>query len=107
MLHRFGLVRVELLDAARLQRVLQAIVESGRKRRVLGRNSRELSYGRDMPVRVVGPIGQAARNQPVERRIQRPVTTGLPHARVSRRQLVHYARIPWTSQAQGENSSKS
>ena len=72
---RLGLMRVELRDAARLERRAQPLVERVGKRGVLRRNGRQAPHGGDVTVRSVRPVRQVARGKPVQCRVERSVST--------------------------------
>ncbi len=75
----FGLMRIELRDAARLERAAQAGVKGGGKLRVPRRDGRKTPDRRDAEVRSVRTLEHTAEwtgGQPLQRRIERAVTPG-------------------------------
>ena len=75
VLDRFGLMRVELIDAARGERCLQARIERIRKGCELCGDRRQSSDGRDVMIRCVGPIDIVTADA-LERRIERAIAAG-------------------------------
>ena len=75
VLDRFGLMRVELLDAARAERRVSRGVERRGKRRVLRGHRRQPADGGDVQIRRVRPIdrGRRAASRSQRRRSQRAV----------------------------------
>ena len=70
-----GLMRVEPIDAARLKRPRQAVIERGGKRRELGRHGGQLANSGDVQVRRVGAVVIAPADS-LQRGIERAVRTG-------------------------------
>jgi hypothetical protein len=72
MLDRFRLVRIELLDSARLECCPEARIERMGKGREPREDCRQPSNGSDMEVRGVWPVDVAAADS-LERRVQRAI----------------------------------
>ena len=65
-----GLVGVELLDAARLERRAQARIDAGRKRRVGRLDGGQPPHGGDDPVGSVGTVEGRAGGQDLQRALE-------------------------------------